>query len=286
MPAQRRVRQRKPHGHLSDRLDRLHRRVPRRRSARAPRRTAESAGARRRRARSRASVSGTRCSCIWIFRRFASTWTRASAFFAAILPIRISAWTRDDYDALVGVNRFGDSLRGFAQSQIREKLPQRQSARHAGSRATGPARAATRTACGASARSAPSPWPGTAATKWLAEDASIDWDRSDYDPYARTKKFCEHMVRELLPDVPRTVFRPSIVLGDSRRPETTQFDMVRAFVFLAGLAGAAVSARRPDRHRAGGLRRRRGRHAAPEAASRARDLSPLFRHRLGDISPA
>src|SRR5580692_2281537 len=43
------------------------------------------------------------------------------------------------------------------------------------------------------------------------------------------------MVRELLPEVPRTVFRPSIVLGDSRRPETTQFDMVRAFVFLAGL---------------------------------------------------
>jgi nucleoside-diphosphate-sugar epimerase len=69
----------------------------------------------------------------------------------------------------------------------------------------------------------------------VAEDSSIDWDRSDYDPYARTKKFCEHMVRELLPDVSRTVFRPSIVLGDSRRPETTQFDMVRAFVFLAGL---------------------------------------------------
>ena len=69
----------------------------------------------------------------------------------------------------------------------------------------------------------------------VSEDRAIDWDRSDYDPYARTKKFCEHMVRELLPDVPRTVFRPSIVLGDSRRPETTQFDMVRAFVFLAGL---------------------------------------------------
>jgi thioester reductase-like protein len=69
----------------------------------------------------------------------------------------------------------------------------------------------------------------------VSEDASIDWNRSDYDPYARTKKFCEHMVRELLPDVSRIVFRPSIVLGDSRRPETTQFDMVRAFVFLAGL---------------------------------------------------
>jgi thioester reductase-like protein len=69
----------------------------------------------------------------------------------------------------------------------------------------------------------------------VLEDLSIDWNRSDYDPYARTKKFCEHMIRELLPDTPRTIFRPSIVLGDSRRPETNQFDMVRAFVFLAGL---------------------------------------------------
>jgi thioester reductase-like protein len=69
----------------------------------------------------------------------------------------------------------------------------------------------------------------------VREDTSVDWNRSDYDPYARTKKFCEHMVRQLLPDVPRTIFRPSIVLGDSRRPETNQFDMVRAFVFLAGL---------------------------------------------------
>ena len=69
----------------------------------------------------------------------------------------------------------------------------------------------------------------------VTEDNAIDWDRSDYDPYARTKKFCEHMIRQLLPDVPKTIFRPSIVLGDSRRAETTQFDMVRAFVFLAGL---------------------------------------------------
>jgi thioester reductase-like protein len=69
----------------------------------------------------------------------------------------------------------------------------------------------------------------------VAEDQSIDWDRSDYDPYARTKKFTEHMMRQLLPEVPITIFRPSIVLGDSRHPETTQFDMVRAFVFLAGL---------------------------------------------------
>src|ERR1700751_1462303 len=67
------------------------------------------------------------------------------------------------------------------------------------------------------------------------EDRAIEWDRSDYDPYARTKKFCEHMIRELIPDVPITIFRPSIVLGDSRYADTTQFDMVRSFVFLAGL---------------------------------------------------
>jgi len=69
----------------------------------------------------------------------------------------------------------------------------------------------------------------------ISEDRSIDWERSDYDPYARTKKFTEHMIRQLLPDVPITIFRPSIVLGDSRYPETTQFEMVKAFVFLAGL---------------------------------------------------
>jgi thioester reductase-like protein len=69
----------------------------------------------------------------------------------------------------------------------------------------------------------------------VTEDASIDWARSDYDPYARTKKFCEHMIRQLLPNTPITIFRPSIVLGDSRYAQTTQFDMVKAFVFLAGL---------------------------------------------------
>ena len=69
----------------------------------------------------------------------------------------------------------------------------------------------------------------------IREDQAIDWNKSDYDPYSRTKKFCEHMVHELLPEVPITVFRPSTVLGDSRFPQTTQFDMVRAFVFLAKL---------------------------------------------------
>jgi thioester reductase-like protein len=69
----------------------------------------------------------------------------------------------------------------------------------------------------------------------VTEDAAIDWERSDYDPYARTKKFCEHMASQLLPDVPRTIFRPAIVMGDSTRPETSQFDMVQAFDVLARL---------------------------------------------------
>lgn len=77
----------------------------------------------------------------------------------------------------------------------------------------------------------------------VTEDQAIDWLRSDYDPYARTKKFCEHMVQQLLPDVPRTIFRPAIVMGDSGRPETTQFDMVQAFDVLARLP---VLPLRPD----------------------------------------
>jgi thioester reductase-like protein len=67
----------------------------------------------------------------------------------------------------------------------------------------------------------------------VREDEAIDWQRRDYDPYARTKKFCEHMIETLLPDVPTTVFRPSTVIGDTRFGKTTQFDMVRAVLTLA-----------------------------------------------------
>ncbi|MGB8473660.1 MAG: SDR family oxidoreductase [Candidatus Acidiferrum sp.] len=69
----------------------------------------------------------------------------------------------------------------------------------------------------------------------VAEDVSIDWARSDYDPYARTKKFGEHMIHQLLADVPHTIFRPAIILGDSRHAETSQFDMVQAFDVLVRL---------------------------------------------------
>jgi nucleoside-diphosphate-sugar epimerase len=76
---------------------------------------------------------------------------------------------------------------------------------------------------------------GTRQDETVREDEAIDWDRPDYDPYARTKKFCEYMIGRLLPDVGITIFRPSVVLGDSRRPEITQFDMAAAFAFLARL---------------------------------------------------
>lgn len=79
----------------------------------------------------------------------------------------------------------------------------------------------------------------------VEEHLAIDWDRSDYDPYGRTKKFCEHMAHRLLPDVQRTIFRPSIVMGDTRHPRTTQFDMVRATCLMADLP--AVPLRPTDR---------------------------------------
>ncbi len=74
---------------------------------------------------------------------------------------------------------------------------------------------------------------GERSCEVVQEDTAIDWDRSDYDPYGRTKKFAEHLAETLLAGCDPVFLRPSIVLGDSRRPETTQFDMVRAFCGLA-----------------------------------------------------
>lgn len=77
----------------------------------------------------------------------------------------------------------------------------------------------------------------------VEEDLAIEWDRSDYDPYGRTKKFCEHMARELLPERKVMFFRPSIVMGDSRFEKTNQFDMIRAFCIMADLPVVPL---RPD----------------------------------------
>jgi thioester reductase-like protein len=76
---------------------------------------------------------------------------------------------------------------------------------------------------------------GHRSNETVQEDLSVDWNKSDYDPYARTKKFCEHMVTELLPDISTLIFRPAIILGDNRFAKTTQFDMAQAFVWLQKL---------------------------------------------------
>lgn len=66
----------------------------------------------------------------------------------------------------------------------------------------------------------------------VMEDEPLDWSRPDFNAYTRTKRFCEHMVTELLSDVPCLHLRPSSVIGDSRFPETTQFDLIRAICAL------------------------------------------------------
>ena len=83
--------------------------------------------------------------------------------------------------------------------------------------------------------SRPWPWRGSAANEIVTEDApSIGIVRTTIRMH-EPRNSASTWFGELLPDVPITIFRPSIVLGDSRYPETTQFDMVKAFVFLAGL---------------------------------------------------
>ena len=76
---------------------------------------------------------------------------------------------------------------------------------------------------------------GKRVSTLVGEDEPLDWSRSDYDSFTRSKKFCEHMVRELLSDVPCLYLRHASVLGDARFPETTQFGIVRAMCVLADL---------------------------------------------------
>ncbi len=67
----------------------------------------------------------------------------------------------------------------------------------------------------------------------VREDKAIRWHAPDLDAYGATKKMAEHLARELLPEGAVLTFRPSAIIGDSRFAATTQFDMVRAFAWLA-----------------------------------------------------
>lgn len=69
----------------------------------------------------------------------------------------------------------------------------------------------------------------------LDEVSGVDWSRSDYDPYSRTKRFAEHMVRRCVGEDKTVVVRPSTVMGDSRRGAAKITDMVAAFCGMARL---------------------------------------------------
>ena len=70
----------------------------------------------------------------------------------------------------------------------------------------------------------------------VQEEGALRWNAPDLDAYGATKKMAEHLVRELLPETSVLTFRPSAIIGDSRFPATTQFEMVRAFAWLANIS--------------------------------------------------
>ena len=105
--------------------------------------------------------------------------------------------------------------------------------------------------------------------------------------YESTKFQAEVWVRDAMDEVPTTIYRPAIVVGDSRTGETQKFDgpyyMLRVISFcrVARLADPAVRpGGRAVQRRAGRLRRRcsarrvaqrrRGRRDAPPRRPRAR----------------
>jgi hypothetical protein len=185
------------------------------------------------------AACGKRCNCTSTF-HVSRHLGRTSGFFAGDLTAAAFRLDPPRNTATWRLDRFGAALRGFAQSQVRKELPERQSARHARGHPASPARAGCITDCGASARSA----------RWLwrapQQRSGQRRPRHRLGPFRlRSLRAHQEILRahgaRTAPDVPRTVFRPSIVLGDSRRPETTQFDMVRAFVFPGGSSGAAAA---------------------------------------------
>lgn len=85
---------------------------------------------------------------------------------------------------------------------------------------------------------------GDRRNEHLHEDDSLDFGVAALDPYSETKRVCEELVQRLLPDgTSRLILRPATVVGDSRHPRTTSFEMPSAFVWLASLP---VVPMRPD----------------------------------------
>ncbi|MCE9625927.1 MAG: SDR family oxidoreductase [Deltaproteobacteria bacterium] len=77
---------------------------------------------------------------------------------------------------------------------------------------------------------------GIRENETVQEDTAIRWNRPDLDPYGRTKKMSEYLSQRVLEGIPLTIFRPSAIIGDTRFPQTTQFDMLRAFAWMAKMS--------------------------------------------------
>ena len=159
--------------------------------------------------------------------------TRVRIFRGDLTQPGLRAWARR-VRPLDAHHRFGDSLRGVVEPEVGEELPECEPAGHAGSADAG-------AACRALSRAAPVQPGEHGGGGGEAPERSGDRGPGDRLGALGLRSLCAH--QEILrahdagaaARTPNTIFRPSIVLGDSRYAETTQFDMVKAFVFLAGL---------------------------------------------------
>ena len=116
------------------------------------------------------------------------------------------------------------------------------------------------------------------------EDMFDEAQRLDNNPYFRTKHEAERLVREECPR-PWRVYRPGIVVGDSRTGEIDKVDgpyyffkaLQRARRVLPVVAADGRLRRRRDQHRPGRLRRRGDRPHRPPArtSTAAPSTSPI-----------
>ncbi len=83
---------------------------------------------------------------------------------------------------------------------------------------------------------------GKHAHSMVREDEPLDANRPDYNTQMSALKFCEQMVAELLPKVPRLHLRPSAIIGDSRFPQSTELTLLRALSLLFELPVIPFSA--------------------------------------------
>ena len=97
---------------------------------------------------------------------------------------------------------------------------------------------------------------GHRANEVVQEDSSIDWNRSDYDPYARTKKFCEHMVRRAAAGRAAHDFPSQHRSGRQPPPGNEPIRHGPRVCFSGRPSGASLPPHRQNRHRPRGFRRR------------------------------